>query len=168
MSQHLPIMAIDPGAISGAYALIGSNGPLVADLPVVDKQVDAAAFARFVQACGVRTAIVENVASMPRQGVASTFKFGVAVGIIRGVLAGAGVSTVLVQPAVWKKHHGLIGKDKEASRALAIRLCPKLTGLERKRDDGRAEALLMGLWYLHKRYGIQSEHTRSNDNEQRT
>jgi crossover junction endodeoxyribonuclease RuvC len=84
---------------------------------------------------------------MPKQGVASTFRFGVAVGIIRGVLMANGVSVHYVAPTVWKKHWGLNGKDKEAARALAILRHPKLPGLHLKRHHGRADALLMLEWY---------------------
>lgn len=47
-----------------------------------------------------------------------------------------------IVPNQWKKKAGLIGKDKEASRALALSLYPK-AALARKRDSDRAEALLM-------------------------
>jgi crossover junction endodeoxyribonuclease RuvC len=95
-----------------------------------------------------RCAVVERVASMPKQGVASTFKFGMATGIIHGVLAACDVPVHLVTPSVWKRGMGLIGADKEASRALALRLFPQVTGLDRKMDHGRAEALLMGHWFM--------------------
>lgn len=45
-------------------------------------------------------------------------------------------------PVAWKKKAGLTGKDKEASRALALSLYPK-ADVTRKKDHDRAEALLM-------------------------
>jgi hypothetical protein len=144
-------MAIDPGAISGAFALFLTSGEVVlGDLPMVDKQLDAANLTRLVRSSNVGVAVVERVGAMPKQGVASTFKFGFACGLIRGVLAACEVPMVYVAPQVWKKYHGLHGPDKELSRALALRLYPGVLGLERKKDQGRAEALLMGLWYLNK------------------
>jgi crossover junction endodeoxyribonuclease RuvC len=146
------LIAIDPGAISGAVAVFPEGGsPSVTDLPVVDGQVDAAQLARWLRGIDPKAAVVERVASMPRQGVSSTFKFGVAVGIIHGVLGSIGVPIHLVTPTQWKKGLSLIGTDKETARALAIRLYPGVVGLERKKDHGRADALLLGHWFMHRR-----------------
>jgi len=144
------IIAIDPGAVSGAYALFHDDGnqPWVNDLPVADGQMDGAEFGRLVRAFGPAAAVVERVASMPKQGVASTFKFGMAVGIIHGVLLSNEVPVHLVPPGTWKRHFKLTGTDKDAARALAIRLYPAVQGLHRKKDQGRADALLMGRWAL--------------------
>ena len=146
----MKVLAIDPGAVSGAYAFFPEMGllPVVGDLPVVDGQLDGAHFGHMVRHWLPDAAIVERVASMPKQGVASTFKFGMAVGIIHGVLLGGRVPLHLVTPGVWKKHFKLTGTDKDAARALAIRLYPALQGLSRKKDQGRADALLIGDWFL--------------------
>jgi len=142
------ILAVDPGAVSGAVALSTPAGNLVVgDLAVVNRQIDPAAFSRVVRDMGVNTAVVEQVASMPKQGVASTWKFGFACGAIYGVLAACGVPVHYVTPSVWKRHHGLLGKDKEASRALAIKLHPGIEGLHLKKHQGRAEALLILDWF---------------------
>ena len=142
------LIAIDPGAISGASAVRFSNGEIfVGDLPVVNGQLDAAAFSRVVKDSNVARAVVEKVGAMPKQGVASTFRFGFACGAIQGVLAANSIPIHYVSPPVWKKYFSLIGKDKEASRALAILRHPGLKGLELKRHQGRAEAVLMMDWY---------------------
>lgn len=142
-----PIMGIDPGSVSGAYALLMPNGQaLVEDLPVVDKQVNASAFAKMITQTPPSVAVVELVGSMPKQGLSSTFKFGMGCGIIRGVLAALDIPVIQVTPAKWKRALGL-NADKEKSRALAIRLYPGARGLDRKRDAGRAEALLLAHWY---------------------
>jgi len=145
------VLGIDPGAISGAYALQWDDGKIVVgDLAVVDGQLDAAHLTRLVRDQGVRLAVVERVGAMPKQGVASTFKFGVAVGIIHGVLMSRLIPTHYVTPPMWKRHHGLLQKTKEDSRALAIRLHPEVLGLHLKKHQGRAEALLMTDWYMNK------------------
>ena len=142
------LLAIDPGAVSGACAVFyNDRDPVVGDLPVVDGQVNAAALYALVSALRLPRAVVERVSSMPKQGVASTFKFGMAVGIIHGVLASAAVPFLLTTPAQWKKAMR-IGADKEVARALAIRLYPKVEGLELKKHQGRAEALLLGHYVL--------------------
>ena len=146
------IMAVDPGAISGAIALFHEDGEIfVGDLAVVDGQLDAAALSRVVRDTRVSIAVVERVGAMPKQGIASTFKFGFACGVIRGILMAHCIPTHYVTPPIWKKHFNLIGKDKEASRELAIRMYPGLRGLERKKDQNRAEALLIGRWFTDTR-----------------
>jgi Holliday junction resolvasome RuvABC endonuclease subunit len=141
------VLGVDPGAVSGAYALLnGAGWPIVDDIPVVDRQVNAAEWSRIVRQLKPDIAVVEQVGAMPKQGVSSTFKFGMGCGLIRGVLAGAGVPIISVTPAKWKKHFSL-NSDAEKSRALAIRRFPSAS-LARKKDHGRAEALLMALWKL--------------------
>jgi hypothetical protein len=148
--SEVRLLAVDPGAISGAYALFyhDNRAPLVGDLATAGGQLDAAYLAHMVRQAAPDTAVVERVASMPKQGVASTFKFGMAVGILHGVLLANKVPLHLVAPGMWKRHFRLTGTDKDAARALAIRLYPGVQGLHRKKDQGRADALLIGDWFL--------------------
>ena len=88
------------------------------------------------------TAIIEQVSAMPKQGATSGFRFGMGVGLIRGVLAGARIPIIQVPATKWKRFYNL-NSDKEKSRALAIRLFPHVSGLALKRHHGRAEALLI-------------------------
>lgn len=144
------VVAIDPGAVSGAMALDCDDLITVADLPVANGQLDAATLGRTLRAARVRVAVVERVGAMPKQGVASTFKFGFACGAIYGVLAALEIPIYYVTPQTWKKHFSLIGKDKEAGRALAIQRHPAVWGLQLKKHQGRAEALLMLDWFRDK------------------
>ena len=83
---------------------------------------------------------------MPRQGVASTFKFGAPYGAVLGVLAALKIQTHLVAPAAWKKHFRL-DSDKEKSRALALRtFAASPEHFSRKKDHNRAEAALLALY----------------------
>ena len=92
---------------------------------------------------------------MPGQGVSSTFKFGVAVGIIQGVAGALRLPLIRVMPTQWKAFHKL-SRDKEKSRELAIRKWPDLARyLQRKKDADRAEALLIGDWF-HNRVVVPS------------
>lgn len=144
------LIAIDPGAISGAYAAFANGrGTTVGDLAAVDGQLDAVTFSRILGALKPEVAIIEKAGTMPGQGVVSAFKFGTAYGIIQGCLASKGIPLHIVTAGVWKKSLGLIHKDKEASRAMAIRLYPSVTGLHLKKHHNRAEALLIGHWYNH-------------------
>ena len=113
-------------------------------MPVVDRMVNAAELADWLRGELIHMAAVEAVASRPGQGVASTFKFGQTHGVLLGVLGALNVPVSHVTPTKWKKSYGL-GSDKEASRRLAIEMWPNMSGyFARKKDDGRAEAALLG------------------------
>lgn len=57
-----------------------------------------------------------------------------------------------VTPGEWKRHHRLIGKDKDAARALALDRWPGRGDLfTRKKDHGRADAALIAAWHLERR-----------------
>lgn len=89
--------------------------------------------------------ILENVHSMPKQGVASSFCFGQGLGMWQGIIAALGLPLEMPSPQRWKKEIlADQGKDKDASRFKAIQLFPALAAeLSRVKDDGRAEAILM-------------------------
>ena len=92
----------------------------------------------------LRVAYIEQVHSMPRDGVTSAFGFGRSTGVIETALAAYKVPTVMLTPQKWKRAAGLIKKDKDASRNLAMQLYPELSNkLARKKDHGRADALLI-------------------------
>ena len=142
------ILGIDPG-LSGAVAFYFPQAPdriVAEDMPVADRLVDCATLAARIRQMAPGLAIVERVASMPKQGVSSTFKFGTAYGAVIGILATLEIRTVLVTPQVWKKHFRLDG-DKEKGRALALRTFAKTPEhFSRKKDQGRAEAALIALY----------------------
>jgi hypothetical protein len=145
----MTIIGIDPGK-TGAVAVLWEGGAsdvidmppspvgLRAELGIEDQPLSPSP--RFV-------AYVEKQQAMPKQGVSSTFKIGQSYGEILGVFGALSIRVVTVTPVKWKTAMGLRGKDKDASRALAMRLFPQLAGeLQRKKDHGRAEALLIAEW----------------------
>lgn len=148
----MSVVGIDPGN-SGAIAILRDDGSLDAiDMPVVDKVVNGTLLhGALVILAGddpVDLVVIERVSSMPKQGVASTFKFGRAFGIAEGVVAGLAWRHTLVTPQTWKKAMGCTS-DKERSRRLAIERWPESAHLfARKKDDGRAEAALMAVYGL--------------------
>jgi len=81
---------------------------------------------------------------MPGQGVRSMFVCGLGMGVWLGILAALALPHTRVRPQVWKKAFSL-GKDKEAARLRAMQLFPT-AALRRKRDHGKAEALLLALY----------------------
>lgn len=139
------IIGVDPGASGAIAALDADTGALlwVEDMPAHEGIVSAPLSADLIVGQAIAVAWVENVHSMPKQGVSSSFKFGRAFGVIVGVLGGARVPVEYVTPAVWKKQARL-SKDKSASRRLAVELWPAHSDLfKRVKDDGRAEAALI-------------------------
>lgn len=90
--------------------------------------------------------ILEYVHAMPKQGVSSTFNFGMNFGFIQGVLKAYGIPYELVTPQKWKKEFS-VTSDKNTSIEVAKRLFPnvnlKATERCKKDHDGMAEALLM-------------------------
>jgi hypothetical protein len=76
------------------------------------------------------------------QGGRSTFRTGLGYGLWLGLVVAAGVPYQTVRPATWKKHHGLLGADKRASRLRCAQRFPALGAIAAK-DEGPAEALLL-------------------------
>ena len=157
------ILGIDPG-LGGAMALYcpADEGVCLWDAPKsLDSGVDPVVLAGMVDTIH-RTypgiiAVVERVSSMPRQGGA--FAFGLSTGIIHGCLASAGIPFELVSPSVWKAKMGLTkfpgetyAENKTRARALATQLFPALAPqFKRAKDDGRAEALLLAVYWANKK-----------------
>lgn len=153
----MKIMGIDPGA-SGAIVILDTDDRsiVVIDMPTakvkrgprVVNQVDAVALSNALRlhvTDGI-FAVVEKVHSMPGQGVASTFSFGRAAGILEGVLAALDIPFSLIPPATWTKTMRLFG-GKDGSRARAQELFPDQAHLfARKKDDGRADAALIACY----------------------
>jgi len=149
------VLGIDPG-IHGALALVeivDGMAPQLVD--VLDVPVIGSAARERVNTMLVRDwlaqhhpdhALIERAGSMPKQGVASTFKYARAVGSLETVVACSDIPYSIIEPSVWKKFHRLPGKDKEAARQRALQLFPDAHALfARKMDHQRAEAALIAL-----------------------
>jgi crossover junction endodeoxyribonuclease RuvC len=147
------LLGVDPGA-GGALALVAGPGKLVrvVDMPteVTDagkRRINVKELSRLVREMQpVDGAVIELVGPMPRDGRAGAFWFGKAAGLVEGVLAGQGIEVKLVPPQTWKRRLD-VSKDKNAARARASQLFPGSAGeWKRVKDDGRAEAAMIGLW----------------------
>jgi crossover junction endodeoxyribonuclease RuvC len=154
------ILGIDPGK-SGAFAIIcldTQDRVIVEDMPLVGGEINAHDFAATLQEYKPGLAMIESVASMPKQGVRSTFNFGVSYGMVRGVIAALNIPLAFVSPAKWKRAYGL-SADKEESRKRAIHAFPWNAELfKRKKDHGRAEAALIALYCLHRKVERESHY----------
>lgn len=149
------VLGIDPG-LSGAVAYLDRGLLALHDMPVTERkvngklkrQIDPYALADLIRRQGhVDLVVVEQVGAMPGQGVTSSFNFGFTAGCIQGVVAASGLSLRTVSPQVWKRHYGLLGQGKDASRAEASRRLPAHAPCwYLKKHDGRAEAALLALY----------------------
>lgn len=159
---------IDPG-LTGAIATLadGEPGPIL-DMPTFHNgtanEVDARALSEwFREQCRQHSdayisVCIERVRAMPNKqipgkaprtmGAQSSFNFGDGFGQIKAVCRVLGMVPVLVEAQSWKRNLGLLGTEKDAARLLAIRRFPTAADrLQRKKDSGRADALLLALWH---------------------
>jgi len=150
------ILGVDPG-LSGAMAMLHAGAVDVFDIPTTTRtvnkkekrQIDPYQLSAWleIQRPLIKFAVVEQVGTMPGQGVTSAFNFGFTTGCIHGIIAACGIEIRTVSPQVWKRKYGLIGQNKDASRGEASRRFPEFTHLwSLKKHDGRAEAALLALY----------------------
>lgn len=138
-------LGVDPGK-SGAVALLAdSEWEQVFDMPVKDNRVDQSALLELFIKLDPDLVVIEKVHSMPTDGKASAFAFGVAVGTVIGAAAAWDIDQV--SPQVWMRAAGLLGRPKDDARAKAVERWPLMAGqVSRKKDVGRAEAAFIGLY----------------------
>lgn len=150
------LMSIDPG-LSGAIAVFIDDVLIdIVDTPTHEltrnnktkRQISASALASIFKDHHPDHVVVERVGAMPNQGVTSVFSFGRSFGVIEGILAAYELPATYVMPAVWTKGIGR-GLGKDGSRARACELYPAhQQRFARVKDDGRADAVLIGAWWL--------------------
>ena len=96
---------VDPGQ-TGAIAVISETDQVVV---VADFPGDEASLALMIRGWRwlnqIELAALEKVNAMPKQGVSSTFKFGVNVGTWRGVLATLQIPFLEPRPTEWQKQY---------------------------------------------------------------
>lgn len=159
------VIGIDPD-LSGALALLKRDdsgfgySAQVFDNPYVEvsvgkrvrKRLDANKIVQLLQSfdapCGT-TAYIEQSIPFPKDGKQGWWSGGFGYGMWIGVLVASGFSVVPVSVMSWKKHFELLGSSlsKDDSRKAATALFPTLSSLlTRKKDHGRAEALLIAAY----------------------
>lgn len=150
----MPILAIDPG-LSGALACYNDElcALAVVDMPTIKtkarQHIAEAELVRLIRTFAPNVAVIEQVHALPKQGVASTFNFGLGYGLVRGVLAALEIPVTFLTPPTWRRIAQVQGNDKNASRLRAMQLFPREAHLFSKvRDHGRAEAALIGYAFL--------------------
>lgn len=157
MSDGFCIFGVDPG-LDGALAVMRSGKPpVVWDTPTLTvktargtkREYNLAEIARVVRvevdlqpAGSILMAGVEAVHAMPGQGVRSMWSMGFGSGIWEMVFAAFRVPLTRIAPQKWQRAMLNGAKGKEGARLRAIQLFPDVS-LSRKKDHGRADALLI-------------------------
>lgn len=156
-------IGIDPG-LKGAIGALVDGYPSVYDMPVLNSHIQVRAFVGIID--DIRAGwgrdkeimvYIEKQQAMPGQGLSSTFKNGANYGSLLTALTLLNVAFDDIPPQTWKKAMGLT-KEKELSREKALQLFPLCAhDLQRKKDEGRAEALLLAEYCRRKMaaFGMQ-------------
>lgn len=119
-------MGADPG-LSGAFALINGHDGEALDIIRGDATEHDQAFKlddwnnnnRFQ----IRMCLTEEVHSMPKQGIASSFKFGKSYGFMLGLLVANNIPHEFVTPVKWQNEMRCRSKgDKNVTKAAAQRI----------------------------------------------
>lgn len=152
-------IGIDPG-LSGALAVLADGQferfidiPTRARRTASGQEVDVSRLAeqlRTVLAAhpGAYTfGVMEKVGGHRGQGGSASFNFGQADGMVRATFENLGIPFIEVYPQTWKSYLRMKGVDKEGARQKVIREYPEAAPhLQRKKDHGRADALLLAKW----------------------
>lgn len=156
-------IGIDPGLTGAVAAILAMDGEIqVCEMPVMMNALAAKRGRKRMQVSP--HALAERLAEFQRnesvvfleytqcgmKGAIANYSLGHSSGIIMGVLAAMGFRYEVVRPQEWKKEFGLLRTQKEASRTVAQQLFPHVD-LSRRKDDGKAEALLLAEWGRRKR-----------------
>lgn len=137
-------IGIDPG-LHGGLAGVNESSVILEPMPVSGGEIDAHGVCVWLDGVHASLVCIEKVHAMPKQGVASTFKFGKGYGTILGVCAAMNICVELVTPQAWKAVV-LAGttKDKDAAIAWCNRAFPMTSLIPqgcRVPHDGLADAL---------------------------
>lgn len=142
-------LGIDPGK-TGAIALLTDCDSV---LEVIDMP-EPYRLGEYLARHAHETAVIEKQGAFARggrtMGATSAFTTGRGYGILLGMLIAYNYEIVEVTPQLWKRRAGLIGEPKSASLELARKIHPNMRDqLTRKKDHGRAEAMLIA------QYGVR-------------
>ncbi|KAH6837005.1 MutS2 [Perilla frutescens var. hirtella] len=154
------VLGVDPD-LSGALAVLNpDNSAQVYDSPHlqvlvgkrVRKRLDVKSMVQLLKRVDApvgTTVYIEQSIPYPQDGKQGWWSGGFGYGLWIGILVASGYSVVPVPSSLWKNGFKLSGSrsSKDASRELATTLFPSMSSLlKRKKDHGRAEALLIAAY----------------------
>lgn len=139
-------IGVDPGK-KGAMAIMGYSNTTGERYMMKIIPFDPQEYIKTLKQFNGATVCIEQVHSLPREGVKSVWSFGQTYGWLLGVLDAVGLSYQTVPPNLWKKDFSLLRADKKQSIEVCKRLFP---GVELRRtdkcrtdDDNMADAALI-------------------------
>ncbi len=136
------IVGIDPGASGGIAFIESSMGRKT--LVKIFKFTTENDIIKLLQEHKPDIAVLEQVHSMPGQGVVSVFSFGANWGCYKGALLALNIPFYLVTPQKWQKKLGCMSKgNKNVTKNKAQQLYPSL-----KITHATADALLIATYGL--------------------
>ena len=149
------ILGIDPG-MTGAMSIIDEHGNFMVceDLAGTDGRLNVAEAVNWIEQYHsgpfpISMAVIENVGSMPKQGVSTTFKFGRAAGTCEGMVQTLRLPMDLITPAKWKQQMKMAKKDKDYPRQWCQKRWPKVDAFDLKgKGQARADATCIALAWL--------------------
>lgn len=152
------IVAFDPG-LKGGVASIDDAGTLdVVIMPLIAGEMHPGIVASYLVMLNKKIdhIFIESCQAMPKQGVSSTFKYGVGYGMLQGVAAALSIPYTLVKPREWQRlmHKGTDASADAKARSAhaAYNLFPnqewKATSRCRKDHDGMIDAALIAEYGL--------------------
>ncbi|XP_010473068.1 PREDICTED: uncharacterized protein LOC104752584 [Camelina sativa] len=164
-SESSCVIGIDPD-LSGALSLLkfdhlgSSSSAQVFDTPHIPvlvgkrvrKRLDAKSIVQLIQSLDVPSGsrvYIEQSNPFPKDGKQGWYSGGFGYGLWIGTLVASGFCVIPVSASLWKRHFQLASgsSTKDDSRRVAAELFPSLSSqLKRKKDHGRAEALLIAAY----------------------
>ena len=139
-------IGLDPGK-KGAMAIMGYSNTTGERYMMKIIPFDPQEYIKTLKQFNGATVCIEQVHSLPREGVKSVWSIGQTYGWLLGVLDAVGLSYQTVPPNLWKKDFSLLRAEKKQSIEVCKRLFP---GIELKRtdrcrndDDNMADAALI-------------------------
>lgn len=147
-------LGIDPGA-SGHIVAIDASGAYIDVIQLSDTERTIWEGLQEWTSANDARATVEQVHSMPGQGVASTFKFGQGYGFIRGLLVASCVPHEYVTPRKWQAAFGIAPKSgKEGNLSAAQQLYPDVRMSKTGKANAFYDALLLAEYGRRKHKGL--------------
>lgn len=158
MKKPSVVLGIDPGKNGGLVVLSKKHGIMSLNvMPLVGREINTQELSEIIKKARfdfkADCAVIEQVHSMPGQGLVSTFSFGKGFGLLIGQITMLGMPLYFVRPQQWQKgfHDKTNSKTpKDRSLDAAKLLWPSEDFLPTSRHkvahDGLVDAALIAQW----------------------